>query len=500
MSAIRHNFNARLTAAISALSFVLAWSALEGSTCAAEELPSAAWRVTGVGSCTAAGCHGNGHPEQLIGSEYNVWITRDPHARAYSALFSERSQRMVELLGGSVGEVAPAHENPRCLACHSMTDATPRDPTIDVVSDGVGCEACHGPAEGYLTAHYERKLSADERSRLGLWDTDRLLVRTQVCVRCHVGSPGRDVNHDLLAAGHPRLEFEMGAYYDALPKHWDEAADRARFGPDYDALIWAMGQACMSEAALSLLADRATGRKGVRNLFARAGAPGRSTAGEKVPDTFSSPWPEFAEWSCAACHHDLRDDPTRQQRLAEAGRLSGQQIAWDTWNHATPLRHASEIDRTFGIDAPAAEQAQATLREIDSSMRQLTPDRRRIAVLASSAADELGKWAAALEHAALDRKRLDRLSRAMLAAQRERGVDDWSTAAQTYNSLASQHETRLRHAATQSDEPLTRAIRNLYEELAGRQLAPKQYRYEPARVEARLNEIDRLLSQQRGEP
>jgi hypothetical protein len=470
---------------------------------AEEEMPppAAPWRVTGVGSCTAAGCHGGGHPEQVDGSEYNVWITRDPHARAYSALFNEQSQRMARLLADSGdGQFTAAQEDPRCLACHSMVDAPAREPLVNVVSDGVGCESCHGPAEGWLAEHYPKgALSAARRRELGFWDTDRLLTRTQICVRCHVGGPGRDVNHDLIAAGHPRLEFEMGAYLAAVPKHWDDADDEdlVRAGANFDALVWAFGQACTSQAAVTQLANRADG-KGVRNLFVQAGAAKRSAADEKVPDTFS-PWPEFAEWSCAACHHDLRDDLGRQERLAEVDNLSGRRITWDTWNHYTTRRYAAEVSRAFGVDTNEAAGIGANLRALDALMRQINPDRRQVAEQARNTSQRLGQWAASLEQASLDRSRLDGLTRAMLGGQADSPLTDWSAAAQLYDALASLHETRLRFATqgsgarVASDQEITRAIRALYGELAARERSPQDYQFQPERVRARLIELQRLL-------
>jgi hypothetical protein len=460
---------------------VLAWCLTATLVAAEEDMPPgvAGWRVTGVGSCTAAGCHGAARLDRgVVGSEYNVWITRDPHARAYSVLFDERSQRMAELLANlDGGQFTPAHEDPRCLACHSMKDPPARDPTVNVVSDGVGCESCHGPAEGWLAVHVEGKLSPDEKARLGMWDTDRLLTRTQVCVRCHVGGAkehgiSRDVNHDLIAAGHPRLEFEMGAYHEALPKHWDDAADRSQHGADFDALMWALGQACTSQAAVAQLANRA----------------------ERGPN-----WPEFSEWSCAACHHDLRDDLARQERLAAEDNLSGQRIAWDTWNHYASRRHAADVSRAFGADADAAAGIDADLRSLDDLMRQLNPNRSQVAEQARSASQRLGRWAASLEHARLDRRRLDWLTRAVVGGQAQMPLSDWSAAAQTYDALASLHETRLRHAAAPSDERLTRAIRRLYDELAARQRAPRGYQFQPQRVRAQLIEVERLLRAEGGE-
>ena len=55
---------------------------------------------------------------------------------------------------------------------------------------------------------------------------DAPLVQAQVCVGCHVGAPAkdgvpaRDLNHDLMAAGHPRLIFELSSYQANMPPHW----------------------------------------------------------------------------------------------------------------------------------------------------------------------------------------------------------------------------------------------------------------------------------------
>src|SRR5262249_53689511 len=148
--------------------------------------------------------------------------------------------------------------------------------------------SCHGPAEKWLTTHYLREWQQkkpEEKEALGLRPTKDLVVRAQVCVTCHVGGSGSEVNHDLIAAGHPRLRFEYGAYLANLPKHWDEKKDR-KGRPDFDAQVWAVGQVVSMQASLQLLEHRAAAPK--------------------------APWPEFAEYDCFACHHDLADQKWRR--------------------------------------------------------------------------------------------------------------------------------------------------------------------------------------------
>src|SRR5262249_44695634 len=141
------------------------------------------------------------------GSEHFTWIEIDAHARAYIVLFNERSQRIAKNLQLS----KPAHESNDCLVCHAAAPpASSREERFQV-SDGVSCEMCHGPAEKWLGKHYLpdwRAKSDEEKATFGFVPTKNLLSRARACVTCHVGKRDADVNHDLIAAGHPRLVFE----------------------------------------------------------------------------------------------------------------------------------------------------------------------------------------------------------------------------------------------------------------------------------------------------
>jgi hypothetical protein len=443
------------------------------------------WRLVGVGSCTAAGCHGAGHTDRTAKSEYNFWISQDSHSHAFSNLYNEQSRRMTQLLSQLSSEpTPPAPQNPRCLACHSMTDASPLDPHTDVLSDGVGCEACHGPAEGWLAVHSEHRLNQQEKRQFGMWDTDRLLVRTQVCVRCHVGSPpsgnspSHDVNHDLIAAGHPRLRFEMTSFSAIMPKHWDGTQDRARH-PNFDAQLWAVGQAATTQAALSQLASRA--QRGTN-------------------------WPEFAEWSCGACHHDLRGDETRQSRLADRGGLSGRHIAWDPSNYYAARQFAPEINQAFGLGDTSAAKIQSGLTHLDDQMQTHNPDRRKIALAARQTADDAGTWTAALERASLDRPRLDQLTQSIVARQAADGVYDWPTAAQFYNALASLHQSRLQLAAenaalrTPADDRITAALAQFYTALAAKDPAQTRDELDSETIHKQFMDFQQLLAPERTAP
>ena len=63
-----------------------------------------------------------------------------------------------------------------------------------------------------ISDHYQRDVSRERLAQLGMIDTKNLLVRAPTCASCHVGSADQDMNHDMIAAGHPPLRFEQASY------------------------------------------------------------------------------------------------------------------------------------------------------------------------------------------------------------------------------------------------------------------------------------------------
>ena len=86
--------------------------------------------------------------------------------------------------------------------------------------DGVSCEACHGAAKIWLENHVGREYK--DLLKEGMYDTVDLVKRAEKCVSCHVGDEGerRNVDHELIAAGHPDLVFELDTFTSILPPHW----------------------------------------------------------------------------------------------------------------------------------------------------------------------------------------------------------------------------------------------------------------------------------------
>jgi hypothetical protein len=358
---------------------VAAWQGI-GSAVTPEPIPAAAPGAAarrlnlapqGVGSCAATACHGSvlpaapdWYPSRVLRNEYTIWANQDPHANAYQVLHSERSQGIERRLTG--GKESAAHRDARCLACHATPGAELAGTSAEVVrQEGVGCESCHGAAQRWLGAHTQYGWNSlgprQKEEQFGMRPTKELAARAAVCVDCHVGSAGRDVNHDLIAAGHPRLNFEFAAYLANMPPHW---VDDTR--GSYPARVWAIGQAATAQAAAALLADRA--RRAERAQSQHAAAR----------------WPEFSEYDCFACHHDLADEKWRKSRAA-SGAMPGTP-AWGTWPYPMALTLAEAGD-------PAAFRTlDGRFKSLRTEMGRFAAEPGKVAQEADALTADLARW------------------------------------------------------------------------------------------------------------
>jgi hypothetical protein len=376
----------------------------------AESACTPAWQ--GVGSCAATACHGGSQAEIGSSNAYTTWIARDPHADAYAVLDGDRSHRIEALLGAPSGhKAAEAREDPRCLNCHvHPEEGKARHAATFSRQDGVGCESCHGPAQCWLELHSfawrqgPRPPSVAEKRKLGMVPTKDLVTRATVCAGCHVGGRGREVDHDLIAAGHPRLNFELTSYLANLPRHWDDAAEK-RAQPHFEARAWVIGQVVSAGAAFDVLRARAD----AANDEARH-------------------WPEFAEYDCFTCHHDLAEPSWRQSH--PGGRSPGL-LPWGSW-YESMIR---PLAKYAGGAVP--EGTADTLTALREEMSRSLPDPRAIAPLAGRIDEQLKGWLARDPGAIL---RDDRSVAELLARLAEEGQTfdgrSWDHAAQLYLALA----------------------------------------------------------------
>jgi hypothetical protein len=286
-------------------------------------------------------------------------VTSDPHAKAFRVLYNEDSQRIARNL-----KIGKAHEAAVCLACHAVDaeKAYHGEGIGRAHAEGVSCDACHGPSGAWLSAHYQpwwKALGEREKAeRFGFTATKNLVTRTQVCAGCHVGEPGKDVNHDLIAAGHPRLSFEYTRYHynPHYKQHWTEPTPN----PAFELRAWYVGQVTALRAAVNLLAHRA--------------------------GTVGQPWPELAEWSCYSCHQGLNPDFLRSTGGA---RPQGRPVGlpgWQVWYTAL----IDLLPEAAAVCAPgvAAPQLPA-LKTLRGEMQKANPRPTEAAKLAKAAAAEL---------------------------------------------------------------------------------------------------------------
>jgi hypothetical protein len=241
-----------------------------------------------VASCAGSTCHGRVEGDGRVVRQDELRIWQEPsskagaHSRAYAALASPRGQRIAAALGLGNATAATA-----CLGCH----ATPAGARGDrfLLSDGVGCEACHGPSSGWLASHYAVPASHAANVAQGMIALDDPRTRAAVCLDCHFGSAatGQFVSHRMMAAGHPRLSFELDLF-SALQQHHDEDADyAARKGRTDSLRLWAIGQTEAVRRSLTLFAVPRLATEGV--------------------------FPEFYFYDCHSCHRPIDDRPDRRR-------------------------------------------------------------------------------------------------------------------------------------------------------------------------------------------
>ncbi len=238
----------------------------------------------GVASCGGTTCHGRQQASGAAVRQNELLTWQDPssqagaHSRAYKVLLGARAQAIAAKLG-----IAAASRSAECLGCHAdPTPAALRGPRFDI-DDGVGCEACHGGSRNWLSSHTAVGATHAANVARGMVALDNVKVRAGVCLDCHFGSAakGQFVTHRIMAAGHPRLSFELDLFT-ALQQHHSEDGDyRQRKAVAGGVKTWAVGQALALDRALTLYADPAVGQAGT--------------------------FPQLVFFDCHACHRAISD-------------------------------------------------------------------------------------------------------------------------------------------------------------------------------------------------
>ncbi len=249
----------------------------------------------GVATCGNSTCHGVTQlevPSNVLQNEYSTWLFHDRHAKAYTTLLNAQSKRIAMKLG-----IKDASKADICLDCHADNVPTEQRGEEFHITDGVGCEACHGGSENWLATHTIQPYSLARNLADGMYPTSDLAKRTDLCVSCHVGDAKKLANHNIMGAGHPRLGFELDTFTIRQPEHY--VVDQ-----DY--------------------IERKNLDTPIRRLLVGSAVHAQSVAKNLGGSLVNNPqgYPEIALYDCHSCHHSLNDLKWKQ-RPSTAGLKPG---------------------------------------------------------------------------------------------------------------------------------------------------------------------------------
>lgn len=239
----------------------------------------------GVATCAASQCHGSAVPREgsnVLQNEYVTWTQDDPHSGAYDVLGNDLSGQIAARMG-----IKSAASAKICLDCHADNVPENRRGERFHLSDGVGCESCHGGAQDWLSTHYNVPTVTHETNLdAGLFATEDVGRRAELCLSCHLGTRNKFASHRIMAAGHPRLAFELDTFTELWrtagrqPHYRVDADYRERKGRISHGYTWAVGLLTESRQRLALI-----------------NSP--TFAGDGL-------FPELGLYDCHACHRTMK--------------------------------------------------------------------------------------------------------------------------------------------------------------------------------------------------
>jgi hypothetical protein len=151
-------------------------------------------KFVGVEAC--AKCHAS----EATGKQVQSWRA-GAHARAWERLDSDEARTLAAARG-----VQEPQSAPECLRCHTTGAGFPKGrfaPEFKA-SEGVQCEACHGPGEFY--GKIEHMIVGSKAREAGLVDPG-----PAVCTRCHNQDSPTFAGFDYKAAV-KRIRHHLAAY------------------------------------------------------------------------------------------------------------------------------------------------------------------------------------------------------------------------------------------------------------------------------------------------
>jgi hypothetical protein len=247
------------------------------------------------------------------------------------------------------------------------------------IADGVSCESCHGASSQWIGPHIQPTAQHQKMVALGLIDNKNLSIRSEKCLTCHLGAPGLNVDHELIAAGHPDLTFELDSFTAVEPPHWvEKGPNGGPADPLYGVRAWAVGQAVQLQQSMLRVARHAK----------------------------TGPWPEFSEMDCMTCHHALTGPQSWRQQEGYKGHRPGDP-PYNLSRYVLFKHFAAEVNP--GLNDQLAAQAD----KVAALVTSMSPDRAAVEAAATRAADLAGEMIAQVRDASYDQARTQRLLRAI---------------------------------------------------------------------------------------
>lgn len=115
------------------------------------------------------------HKKESTGNQYGVWL-KSAHAKAYETLGSDESKAIAAKLKLE----GNPQELDQCLSCHVTGHGVAAEllGTGYKVTDGVGCESCHGPGSDY----WKKSVMKDREKAVA---AGMIVPDEKTCLQCH---------------------------------------------------------------------------------------------------------------------------------------------------------------------------------------------------------------------------------------------------------------------------------------------------------------------------
>lgn len=165
-------------------------------------------QITGSEKCNEC------HILQSLGNQTDIW-KKSAHSRAYNTLLTDTAINFTR-----ANNLIDANVNELCLKCHTtkyfLSDKGQNE--YYNMSEGVGCESCHGAGSVYLTAEKMKDKNLFLQS-------GGIICDETVCIKCH--SP--EANHQRMISESVCPFQEKEFNYEALLKKINHPLNKNNF-------------------------------------------------------------------------------------------------------------------------------------------------------------------------------------------------------------------------------------------------------------------------------